>query len=136
MKASQFDESKFLNAKSAGKYNGVTLTIYDAKDAMVGTEDNQKRKMVLEFENVEKTLVVNKTNREILTEAWGDETDDWRGKHVVLHIVSVTFKGERTPSIQLEPRNGSTPPQPAPEQAPIIDAEKAQAPAKKGKGKA
>jgi len=103
MKASEFDESKFLNAKSAGKLNGTRLIIYDTKAEMVGKDKDQKRKMVVEFEGVEKTLIVNKTNREILTDAYGDDTDLWRAKSVVLNIVSVTFKGELTPSIQLTP---------------------------------
>lgn len=108
MKSTEFDESKFLNAKSAGKLNGTRITIYDTKAQMVNTTDDdgnktEKRKLVIEFEDVEKTLVLNKTNREILEEAYGDETDNWRGKIVILDIVSVTFKGKRTPSIQLTP---------------------------------
>lgn len=108
MKASEFDESQYLNAKSAGKLNGTALTIYATKAAIVGQDDNQKRKMIIEFEGVEKTLVTNKTNREILTEAWGDDMDAWIGKKVILHLVFVSFKGERTLSIQLEPVTGTS----------------------------
>lgn len=99
MKASEFDTSNYLNAKTAGKYNGKTLTIFDAR-----AEDIREiRKLIIGFEGVEKSLIANKTNREVLTEKFGDDIDDWIGKTVILHIVLVMFEGKRTPSINLEP---------------------------------
>jgi hypothetical protein len=99
MKAYEFETSKFLNAKSAGEYNGKTLTIYEVKSEIV----REMKKMVIGFESVEKTLIVNKTNRTALTDAFGDETNDWYGRKVILHITRVTFDGQPTASIVLEP---------------------------------
>jgi len=115
MKSTDFTESNYLNAKTAGKLNGSTLCIYEVKSAIIGQGEDAKKKMTIGFEDVEKILVVNRTNNEILTEAFGDETDAWVGKRVILNLVSLSFKGERTLSIQLSP---------APDhQEPIIDAE-------------
>ena len=115
MKSTDFNESKYFNAKNAGHMNGRTLTIYEVKSAIIGQGEDATKKMLIGFEDVEKILVVNKTNNEILTEAYGDETDAWVGKRVILNLVSLSFKGERTLSIQLSP---------APDhQEPIIDAE-------------
>lgn len=99
MKASDFETSNYLNAKSAGQFNGKTLTIYEVKSEQV----RDIRKMVIGFEGVEKTLIVNKTNRVILSDAFGDETNDWINRTVVLRLVTVMFEGEKTLSITLEP---------------------------------
>ena len=116
MKASDFDTSNYLNAKTAGEYNGKTLTIYEVKAETV----RDQRKLTIGFEGVEKALIVNKTNRVALSEAYGDDTDDWVGKSALLLIVMVMFEGKRTPSILLEPKPIT----------PVIDAE---APHKKKK---
>jgi hypothetical protein len=99
MLASDFETSQYLNAKSAGKYNGTTAKIFEVKAATI----NDKRKMVIGFEGIDKMLVVNKTNRDILTEAYGNDTDQWLDKSVVIGIVLVMFEGKRTPSILLTP---------------------------------
>lgn len=104
MISTSFDQSKYLNAKSAGKLNGTTLTIYDVVAEMVGQE-KPERKMIIQFEGQDKTLVCNNTNNAILTAAYGEETDNWRGKKVILHLITTNFKGQATLSIQLEPAN-------------------------------
>lgn len=119
MKASELFPSNYLNAKSAGELNGKTLTIYEAKKETI----RDKAKLLLGFENVEKMLVVNKTNYQILAEAYGDETDGWLLKKVILGIIRVQFEGKLTPSIMLTPVQE--------EQAPIIDADEKPAGKKK-----
>jgi len=121
MLASEFETSQYLNAKSAGKYNGTTQKIFEVKAA----EINAKRKMVIGFEGIEKMLVVNKTNRDILTEAYGNDTDQWLDKSVIVGIVLVMFEGKRTPSIMLTPAGM--------QQAPIIDADEEKPASKKKK---
>lgn len=115
MKSTNFTESKYLNAKSAGHLNGKTICIYEVKSALIGQGEDATKKMVIGFEDIEKILVVNRTNNEILTEAYGDETDNWVGKSVILNLVTLSFRGERTLSIQLTPAKEV--------QVPIIDAE-------------
>ncbi len=108
MKSTEFTESKYLNAKTAGQLNGKTLVIYEVKAEMVGRDEDQQLKLVIGFEGVEKTCIINRTNNEILTEAYGDETDNWKGKKVILKLVNVNFKGKRTLGIQLEPAPDQT----------------------------
>ena len=101
MKANQdeFFPSNYLNAKSAGVLNGKTLIIYEVKKEVI----RDKLKLLVGFESVEKMLVVNKTNFQILTDAFGEETKDWYGKKVTLGIIRVQFEGKLTPSIILTP---------------------------------
>lgn len=105
MKASELFPSTYLNAKSAGRYNGKTLTIYEVKIENIPGRDGQadKPKLAIGFESVDKLMIVNKTNFQILSEAYGDETDDWKQKKVLLSIVRVQFEGKLTPSIMLTP---------------------------------
>lgn len=105
MNANDFETSNYLNAKSAGKYNGQTLNIYEVTAATI----NDKRKMLIGFEGVDKQLVVNKTNRLAMQEGYGDDTDAWIGKSVLLSIVLTMFEGKRTPSIMITPTNTQTP---------------------------
>lgn len=104
MKASEFNTSNYLNATIAKEYEGRTLTIYEVTAETI----RDVRKMAIGFENVEKMLVVNKTNREILAEAFGDDTITWVGKTVRLDIVKVMFDGQRTNSIALTPVTSET----------------------------
>jgi hypothetical protein len=126
MKASEFETSNYLNAKSAGQYNGETLTIYEVKSEIV----RENKKLVIGFESVEKLLIVNKTNRNALADAFGDETNDWLGRKVICHLTRVMYDGNLTPSIVLEPvtrlKPGiqTTAPGQPHEPAPVIDADK------------
>ena len=99
MKASEFDNSKYMNAVNAQENVGKTLTIYEVKMEIV--RDNQK--MVIEFESIERPLIANKTNRTSLIYAFGDDTEEWIGKKVVLRVGEAEFDGRVVPSIKLEP---------------------------------
>ena len=109
MKSTDFIISNYLNAENATELNHKTLSIYEVKTEII----SDVTKMVIGFEGVEKVLVVNKTNNLTMTEAYGEETDNWRDKKVRLDIVGVMFKGKRTPSIQITPIAAETAPEPA-----------------------
>jgi hypothetical protein len=50
-------------------------------------------KPVLYFVGKKKGLVLNKTNATKLSAAYGDETDEWAGKDVILYPDQATFQG-------------------------------------------
>lgn len=49
-------------------------------------------KPVLYFYGTEKGMVLNKTNANEISEAYGDETDEWNGKEIELHEARVDFR--------------------------------------------
>lgn len=120
-----FDTSKYLNSDSAKQFNHQVLTIYEVKSDLI----REIKKLVIGFENVEKLLIANKTNRTALANAFGDETNDWLGCKVILHLTRVMYDGNLTPSVVLEPVTRLKPGIQIPaegqpdEIAPIIDAE-------------
>jgi hypothetical protein len=57
-------------------------------------------KPVLYFKGKDKGLVLNKTNSNTISAAYGDETGDWEGMQVVLYETMVEFQGQRKPGIR------------------------------------
>jgi hypothetical protein len=88
----------------------------DVNDQKTG---RPKKKLVAYFESLEKTLVLNDTNKDILVDALGKPPTGWEGATVgVLVDPNVTYAGKRTGGVRLRvllpPK-----PAPAPKPAPI-----------------
>jgi len=99
MKISQFNESIYFNAKIAEEYNGQILTIFEVSQDTVRGQP----KVLIGFEGVEKMLIANKTVRDTLALAFGDDTLMWHGRRVKLTIGKVIFNHKLVPSIGLTP---------------------------------
>lgn len=102
---------------------GITPRIRDAKKETL--EENERPKLILYFDGLEKGLVCNKTNINVLIDVFGtDEIDNWMGRQIELYVDhGVTFAGKRVGGIrvraagvQLKGRLEPTPvdPQPPP----------------------
>lgn len=79
-----------------------------------------EQKPVLYFAGKEKGIVLNKTNANTIADAYGDETDQWAGKSLVLFEALVDYQGRSVPAIRMrspqpkdEPRQTPPPPDPA-----------------------
>lgn len=106
VKSSDIYTSKYLSAKIAGQYNGKKFTIDSVHKEAVGmSEDDMKDRLVMRLSGVDKPVVLNATNNAIISLAYGDETDEWVNKKVILRIVKVAFNGEMRDGIQFEPTN-------------------------------
>lgn len=105
MKASDFNTSNYLNADNSRELIGKILKIYEVKSE----EIREKQKLAIGFEGVEKLLIVNKSNRTDLSDAFGDETDNWIGESVKFTITKVMFEGKRVNSITIEPQTDKAP---------------------------
>jgi len=68
----------------------------------LGLEElNGEKKPVLQFVGMEKGLVLNKTNASVIESAYGDETDDWIGKTVVVYSDKTQFQGKLVPCVRV-----------------------------------
>jgi len=77
-----------------------TLTISDISEAEVGG----KMKLILHFAGKEKTLVLNKTNKDAIGYAYGEEdTDPWIGKTLILYPTKVDYQGKSVEAIRVRP---------------------------------
>lgn len=80
----------------------ILLTIEDAVLENVDRDFPDEKKIVLSFEEIQKKLVLNMTNKNIIKENLGtSETDVWKGKKIVLNVESVEFKSKKTPAIRV-----------------------------------
>jgi hypothetical protein len=109
MRISAAFPSDFLRAADLeGKQVKVVISHVEMRD--VGGEP----KPVLFFQNKDKGVVLNKTNANTISQAYGDDTDEWPGAEVVLYETMVDFQGRSTAAIRMR-----IPPRKPPERAPI-----------------
>ena len=60
-------------------------------------------KLIVDFHELSKRLVLNKTNKDRIKEVTGTaETDDWIGKKIVLCSETVQYRGEEVPAVRVK----------------------------------
>jgi hypothetical protein len=59
-------------------------------------------KPVLYFQGKEKGLALNKTNANTIAASYGEETDDWIGRELILYPAMVDYQGRRVPAIRVK----------------------------------
>ena len=90
MKFSSAHPSKYLKAADLNDQEAkVTMSHVDMED--VGDAD---KKPVLYFNGKTKGLVLNKTNGRAISKTYGDETEEWKGKDLILYPAMVDFRGD------------------------------------------
>ena len=105
--------SKFLAKEDVEPDVLVTIESYEEVDVSMDDKPTQN-KWVLHFREMDKPMVLNKTNGMLIESIIGSgEFDDWVGKKIVLYNdKSVMFAGEFTGGIRVrvDKRTAPTPP--------------------------
>lgn len=82
----------------------VSLTI----SHVVAEDISGDHKPVMYFQSTDRGLVLNKTNSYRIAADYGQETDNWRGKPIVLYSEKVTFQGRMVDGIRVRvPQQGA-----------------------------
>jgi hypothetical protein len=110
MRISSAFPSDYLKASDL---QGRQVTVSMARVAIVKIGNDQKP--VLYFQGKQKGMVLNKTNSKKIVEAYGEDTDGWTGRPIVLFEAMVDFQGETVPAIRVRvsksaPQNQAPPP--------------------------
>jgi hypothetical protein len=93
--------SNYLKAEDL-RGRDVTLRILTAEIRTFKDEEKgPQKKVVLSFAKTEKQFICNTTNRTVLVELLGDDTDDWIGRDVTLYPTKVPFGGKRVDAIRV-----------------------------------
>ena len=80
-----------------------TLTIEYVRTEEIRGHKEVEEKPVMYFQEVQKGLVVNKTNAKYLIGLFGtDETEDWRGKRITLYTEKVNAFGKIHDAIRVK----------------------------------
>ena len=108
MRVSDAFPSDYLKAADLRDKNVlVTIDRVEMKD--IGDD----HKPIVYFQGKDKGLVLNKTNANNIALAYGDDTDDWTGKEIVLFPAMVDFQGRTVSAIRVRTPRASDRPKPA-----------------------
>lgn len=98
MRGADVFPSKYLKTTDLqGKRAKVTMAFVQSEK--LGDE----QKPVLYFAGKEKGLVLNVTKWNSIADLYGDESDDWTGKVIVLAPGKTTYQGKRVDCIDIYP---------------------------------
>lgn len=111
MKVSQVFSGDYLKAVDL---QGHEPTVQISAVEMKQFDDGNK--LLISFEGKQKGLVANKTNANRIAKLYGDDTDGWVGKEIVLYTDQVDFQGSTVDAIRVR---GPKKPVPAGEPAPF-----------------
>ena len=122
MRISSAFPSKYLKASDL-QGREVQVKIDDV--AIEVMEQAGEEKPVLRFIGTEKGMVLNRTNSDTIANAYGDETDTWHGKPIVLFESTTSFGGRTVPCLRVRiPRPVAKPaPLPPPPQESVVNVE-------------
>lgn len=95
--------SKYVKAADLPGDRHVSVTIDRVEvENVAGSDNPDDEKPVLYFVGKQKGMVLNKTNATTVSSAYGDETDEWHGKPILLYVTDVAFQGKMVPSIRVK----------------------------------
>ena len=79
---------------------GLPTSKYIFADTFEQLVDGEK-KAALHFRGTKKKLILNLTNKNILVDAYGPETDGWYGKEIILCVMKVPFQGRLIKAVRI-----------------------------------
>jgi hypothetical protein len=98
MKLSEVFTSNYLKAADL---KGKEPTAKIVRIAMEEIGPEKTPRIVMYFEAVKKGMVINKTNAMNIGDHYGDDTDAWVGKSVILYTAWVDFQGRSVQALRL-----------------------------------
>lgn len=114
----EIKKSAFLKKEDCGR--GILVTIESCEQTNVAKEGApEDLKWALRFREVEKPMVLNSTNAQIIAKICGsEETDDWTGHMIVLYAdPNISFGGKLVGGIRARAPKLKTPAPAAPRPA-------------------
>ncbi len=112
MKFSEFSASKFLKAADLPDGKDVPVTV----DQFEEVDMDDGKKLAVRFRGKNKLLLLNLTNREAISDVFGDDVRLAVGKQVVLYKDKTRFQGATVACVRLKVEDPRTP-EPQPDEA-------------------
>lgn len=108
MKLTDMFPSNLLKAQDVTDAGGeMELTIFDVEiKEFDGDSGAKESKPIIVFAEDNKRMVLNKTNANRLAEMFGNDTDGWLKKKVILHVEQTDFQGKTVPSVRVKVLSG------------------------------
>ncbi|HLC04094.1 MAG TPA: hypothetical protein VJK02_13735 [Anaerolineales bacterium] len=109
MKLSEVYPSKYVKAEDLDGDADVVIKELVMEEFEDPQTKKRTQKPVLYFQNARKGLICNKTNAGLIARLYGDETDEWVGKHITLTVVDVEAFGDVVSAIRIKLPKGEKP---------------------------
>lgn len=107
--------SKYLKASDLND-KAFVLTMDKVTIEEVGQKKDQRP--ILYFLKTDKGLVLNKTNANVITKLYGEDTDNWEGHQIELYPTMVEFGGEQVEAIRVRAPKKNAGAAPKPQEPP------------------
>ncbi len=111
MKVGELYPSKYLKAADL-QDREIKMVIARIELEVIGDDD---KKPVVYFTKARKGLVMNRTNAKVIAAAYGQDTDQWEDKEVILFPMMVQFRDDMVESIRVKIPKPAAAPKPAPQ---------------------
>jgi hypothetical protein len=82
----------------------VTLTIKGVTQEELTSQRGKEVKIIVHFQERDKSLILNKTNTKQIVKFFGPETNDWRGRKVTLYAEKGTWFGVEGYAVRVDAR--------------------------------
>jgi hypothetical protein len=96
MKISEEFPSRYLKAADL-QNREIRATMAHVEREKLGED----MKPVLYFKGKTKGLALNKTNSNVIADAYGDDTEDWAGQDIIMLSVMTDYQGKIGPAIRV-----------------------------------
>jgi hypothetical protein len=119
--ASDFDQSKYLKAADLGEIGGEKRLKIKTVTKEIEVGERQETKACVWFTNIDRGLLLNKTNLRVLQGAFGNDMELWAGKIIVAYSIMAPFRGQMVPSLRVRippPKEAYKAPASPPKQTP------------------
>ena len=101
-----------INEMFAGKYLGAVdidedmdVTIIGESEVEVTNEGRKEMKFCLHFKELDKPMILNKTNAKAIAQVLGSaNTEDWVGQRVTLYVATVDSFGKQVEAVRVKLR--------------------------------
>jgi hypothetical protein len=103
MKLSEISTSKYLTAADVPPA-GITYVIeyaYAEEMPEPAWDGGKQFKPAVKLRNVRKVFLFNKTNRDVIEAAYGDDMDAWVGKPLHFRVDPTQYKGKATKGVRI-----------------------------------
>ena len=112
MKVTEAFPSKYLSSEDL---QGREIRLVIARVDMEEVGRDREKKPILYFTKAKKGMVLNKTNAKMISAAYGDETDQWEDREIIIFSMKVQFGDEIVDGIRVRiPKATAAPKKPAP----------------------
>jgi len=92
--------TRFIKSSDIGEED-IMLTMDELRIEELGDGDNSVDKPVLYFTEIQKGLVLNKTNCNTIEGMYGKILSEWQGKRITLYVTEVSYRGETHMGIRI-----------------------------------